>query len=462
MKLAPQIRLENEINVRPEVAPRLRLTPQIKQAINILQMPLLELKNFLDRELTENPLLERENPECEGEMKSGEEIDRLVARADDEFEDAEQGCGSQFQKNKDFLESLLTKPVTLAEHLFRQLRILNLSESEQKIGEMIIGNLDDNGYLHTSLNEIAAMLGAEAGQAERMLSIIQEFDPPGVGARDLEECLFIQLKAKGEDSYLASLIIKNHFFDLKMKRYEKISRRLGISVSEIKQARDKIACLEPKPGRNFGHREATNIIPDMILRKADGDFIIESNANELRLRINPFYKRMLNGNNIPGPAKKYLKERLGSALWLIKAVNRRQETIRRIIECLIVLQREFLDKGPLHLNSLQLKDVADILRLHKSTVSRAIAGKYIQTPAGIFELKYFFDGGIKDDNSRPRSSKNIKARIENLINTEDPKKPLSDERIARILRSQGIRLARRTVAKYREQLKFLPTYLRKQ
>jgi RNA polymerase sigma-54 factor len=462
MKIAPQIKLETKINISPKITSELRLTPQMRQAIMILRLPLLELKSFLDKELIENPLLEEATSRGEDELKAGSEIDKLIEQIEGDFAERNQVYDSQMQKRRDFLERCLTKPITLAEHLSSQLRMLNLSESEQRIGEMIIGSLDDNGYLRFSLNEIAEMLGVDIEQAQRALYIIQALDPPGVGARNLEECLLIQLRAKGRNDSLAGLIVKLHLFNLEMKRYDKISKTLGVSILEIKHARDEIARLEPKPGRNFGCQQTINIIPDAILQKIEDDYRVESKAKEfLQFRVNPHYKKMLKEKNIPESAKKYLREKLASALWLIRAVEQRQDTIRKIIECIIDLQREFLDKGSLYLKPLQLKDIANILGMHKSTISRAVADKYIQTPQGVFELRYFFDEGLKNA-CQNHSYKSIKVQIESLINEENPQKPLSDEKIVLILRGQGIHIARRTVAKYREELRILPSYLRKQ
>ena len=435
----------------------------MRQAIDILQLPLLELRSFLDRELSENPLLEEIMPESGEELKSGEDIDRLVEELENDFSVEGQVYSNQAQRKKDFIEGILARPETLEEHLLSQLRILSLSESEREIGEMIIGSLDDNGYLRFSLNEIALTVGVDIRETERVLFLIQGLEPPGVGARNLEECLLIQLKAKGRSDSLASQIVRNYFFDLEMRRYEKIARSLGVSISEIKQARDEIVRLEPKPGRNFGQLQARGLVPDVVLQKENDGYRIENCAEDyLKLRVNPFYKKLLKQSNLPESTKGYLKAKLGSALWVIRSINQRQETIRKIVECIVNLQRDFLEKGPLYLRPLQLKDVANILGIHKSTVCRAIAGKHIQTPYGILELRYFFDEGIKNNVCQVSSSKSIKAWIENLINEEDSANPLSDEKIVQILQSQGIDIARRTVAKYREQLGILPSFLRKE
>jgi RNA polymerase sigma-54 factor len=453
---------KSECKVKAEVRPELKLYPGIRLAMQVLQLPLLELKGFVEKELAENPLLEESIQETSDDLRVDEDVDRFIEQVEGDINAETRVFDSQAIKFKDFLESRITKPVTLAEHLLSQLKMQSLSESEQKIGEMIIGCLDDNGYLLFSLADLAEALGENINKVEKVLNIIQRFEPYGVGARNLQECLSAQLRLSGNNNSLEELVVKNHLLDLEKRRYDKISRILGVSISRIKQVRDMISHLEPKPGRRFGKQYTVNIIPDIILHKIDNDYVIENNTEFIpRIRINSFYKNLLKNHSVSGLTKDYLKERLDSACWLVNAINKRRKTISRIVECIIDLQRDFFERGTFYLKPLQLKDIAGILGMHKSTISRAIAGKYIQTPQGIFELKYFFDEGIKND-YHIHSQKCIKAMIEDVIDEESSLNPLSDNGLANILKEKGISISRRTVTKYREQLKISPSYLRKE
>ena len=447
------LQLKPECKAKLTVRPGLKVTALMKQSIEILQMPCFELNNLLSREISNNPLLE--------EVRPASSSDEFFNQ--DGFDNIEQGqvFSKELQKKRNFLEGLLTKPEMLEEHLLRQLRILGLSESEERIGELIIGSINDSGFLCFSLDEIAQFANADRGKVEKVLVLVQRFDPAGVAARDIKECLLLQLKMKGEGDSLAAMIVSEHFYDLEMKRHDKIAKSLQTTAERVKDAREQIARLEPRPGRNFGPYNAPAIIPDIILQKVGDEYRIETNKEEvLWLRVNPDYKILLKNNQVLDSTKKYLREKLGSALWLIRTLEKRQRTIIRIVECILNLQRDFLEQGPIYLKPLELKDVARILGIHKSTVSRAISGKYIQTPQGLFRLRDFFDGGIKDNN-HCYAQRGIKEIMKELISNEQGQNYLSDSKIAKILRSKGINIARRTVAKYREQLRILPSYLRR-
>ncbi len=456
------LRLKSECTISPRVATHLKLTPLMRRSIDILQLPTPELRSLLERELIENPLLEEDIICSEEESRYRDNMDGFSDGLSRDYQEREYFYDRQKQAEANFLEEMLTQQTSLSEYLLVQLRMSNLSESEYKIGEMIIGNLDDNGYLRASVQEISTLLGMDILAVENVLSVIQAFDPPGVAARSLEECLLIQLRIKGRSDSLASLLVKGYLSDLKRKRYAKISRLTGVSIKEIRQACNEIALLEPKPGRNFGPQQATSIMPDVVLHRIEDNYWIEYRDRRLlQIRLSPFYKRLLRERNLPSSTKKYLREKFDSARWLMRAVKQRWETMNKIIECIINLQREFLDKGSLYLKPLRLKDVADMLGMHKSTISRAIAGKYIQTPQGTVEMRYFFDDGASMG-EQSRAYRSIKAWIQNVVEEEDSRSPLSDEQIKQILQRQGVCISRRTIAKYRGQLRILPSYLRRQ
>jgi len=356
-----------------------------------------------------------------------------------------------------------------------------------KIGEQIIGNLDRNGYLKVLLNEIAKTLKVKEKEVAKVLGLIQTFDPIGVGARDIKECLLIQIKLNpsplqrcGVKKPLVSKIIKEHLEDLGKRRYEKIAKALGvirpqggrIKIKEVQEAADFISTLEPKPGRSFGEESAQTVIPDIILTKVDKEHaIILNNEGLPRLQISPLYKKMLaKGSRINKEEKQYIKDRLNAAMGLIKAIDQREKTIYKITESIIKVQRDFLENGIDYLKPLTLKKIARDVGMHESTVSRVTSNKYIQTPQGVFELKYFFASGFRKS-SVPKgggrkeeitSSRSIKEVIKDLLDSEESKRPLSDQKIANILTTNlGINIARRTVAKYREEMRILPSHQRK-
>lgn len=451
-----------KMKLTQKMAQKMALTPQMRQALHILQLPLLELKTHLKQQMEENPLLEDTI-----DSTSNEEIDRLIeltSKDQQGFEDYFNPGYSQeeMREKQDYRESLVTRPPTLQEDLLGQLRLHLLSEMDYKIGESIIGNIDENGYLQASIDEVAETLKATSQDVGKVLSLIQTFDPPGVGARNLKECLLIQLRAKGKQGSLAYQIVENYLVDLAKNKAESIARHLKAPLRSVKESLKEISALEPKPGRPFGQIENRHILPDIIIEKIKDRYEVIINEQELpRLRISPQYKSLLNQKDTPKDTKRYLKERLSSALWLIKTVGQRQQTIRRVAECIVQLQREFFEEGKGYLKPLTLKEVADMIGRNESTVSRVVNNKYIRTPHGLFKLKYFFSGSFKTTRGETISAEAIKTQISALIDHEDPRHPLSDTKIAKHLSAQGINVARRTIAKYREKLKILPSHLRK-
>lgn len=458
-----------KVMLTQKLTQKMALTPQMRQSIHILQLPLLELKAYMEQQLEENPALEdiQQKPETKESSAADIEIEKLAELADQDRKDFEDDFDSghsqqELKKKHDYLEGLLTKPVTLQEHLLRQLRLQPLNEADYKIGEFIIGEADENGYFQGDLEALAEKLKVSSRDVQNMLSLIQTFEPPGVGARNLKECLLIQLNSGGRHNSLAYRVAENHLTDLAKHKVESIARQLKVTPEAVKLALKEISYLEPKPGRAFYQSEARRILPDVIVEKMGDGYEITVNGRELPpLKISAQYKGLLKKKDTPEEVKKYLKERLGSAIWLIKAVSQRQETIRRVAEYMVQKQNEFFEYGHGHLKPLTMKEVAEKVERNESTISRVVNSKYIQTPYGIFALSYFFSGSFRTDTEGDISADTVKTRIASLIESEDGQHPLSDAGIVHILRSQGLGVARRTIAKYREELKILPSHLRK-
>ncbi len=421
---------------------KLRLTPQIRLAINLLQMPLVKLKEFIEGQIEENPLLNIE--------KAKESESNLSYNFDDE-------------EKKNYRESLITKPATLQEHLLRQLHLFTSFDDERKIGELIIGNIDDNGYLRISIEDIAKSTGTDVSKVEKILSLIQTFDPIGVGARDLRECLLLQLKAKGKENSHSYKIVDMYLPYLEKKRYDYIAKKLKVPVEKIKGAMKEIAQLEPKPGRSLNAEKTVRLIPDAILKRSRQGYEVMLNDWELpRISLNNKYKQMIKQEDTPKDTKEYLKERLKAAQSLIGGVNKRKETIQKVIEDIVSNQKDFLDNGAVDFKPMTLEQIARRIGKHKSTVSRAVTGKYLHTPYGIFELRNFLNSGVEQANGELLSSKTIKSKIAALIKNEIKENPLSDQEIVERLKQDEISISRRTIAKYRNQLKALPSKSRRE
>lgn len=474
--------MDFKLSLKQKQFQTLVLSPQMQQAIHLLQLPLLELRQFLQQQLVQNPVLEEvediepASPEEERpvELKENdyepdvrEEMERL-ARFSEEWQGCLRNMGVSGrvepgnEEKRRFFENSLTRQPSLQEHLLRQLHLSVSSAREEEIGETIIGNIDGNGYLQASAEELVKSLSAVGQEVEIVLSLIQTFGPSGVGARDLKESLLIQLRSLGREDTLEAKIIAGHLKDLERKRYPLIAKRLGVSLDEVIKAARLISHLEPKPGRIFSPGENHPLIPELILKRIDGQYRVITNDGDLpRLRVNPLYRKLAKKDNLESEARQYLLEKFKSAMWVIKSLERRRTTIRRVAECIVKKQREFLDKGIEYLKPCTLKEIAAEIEMHESTVSRVTTNKYIDTPQGIFELKFFFTGGILAQDNVSLSSRSVRAKIQELIETEDGRHPLSDARIAKYFLGQGINIARRTIAKYRESLKILPSTLRK-
>ena len=463
---------------------KLRLTPQMKLAINLLQMPLNKLKEFIKEEAEVNPLLDaqdvslplkqKENSKEDSNIKSDKEFESDFS-ATDEFPPGQENYNFDDEAKQNYQESLITTSLTLQEHLLRQLRLLTNSEQDLKIGELIIGNLDDNGYLRCPIEEIDESAKTDSSKVEEVLFLIQTFDPIGVGARDLRECLLLQIKAKVGEKFLpagrqalAYQIIDKYLSCLTKKRYGYIAKKLStssekVSVEMVKETMKEIASLEPKPGRSFSTERAVRLIPDATIRKNKQGYEVIFNDWELpQITINERYRQMIKQKDTPPEAKEYLRERLKAVYSLINGVKKRKETIQKIIEEIICVQKEFLDNGEPNFKPLTLEHIARRIGKHKSTVSRAIANKYVQTPWGILELRYFLSPGIRQGNGVLFSSKAVKSKIKDLIENENKEKPLTDREIVCCLQQSGISISRRTVAKYRNTLKILSSESRRE
>ncbi|MGB9840000.1 RNA polymerase factor sigma-54 [Thermovenabulum sp.] len=437
---------------------KLLMTPELKQAITILQLSSLELTEYIENELVENPILEIEDEEYEDPEEisvTGEEDYNIEWQ-----EYLEQCADADFirmpkeEKEEKSFENFVSLAPTLQEYLLNQLFLMKIDKRSFKIGEFLIGNIDNRGYLTLGVREAAEILKVRESEVERVLKIVQSFDPPGVGARDLKECLIIQLEQKGILDDLLRKIIEEHLEDLAQAKYSRIAERLNISLSKVQELKDIILTLDPKPGRNFASGNETQyIIPDASVRKINDEYIILMNDTVTpKLSINPYYRSLLNSEDKDPGALKFLAKRFESALWLIKSIEQRRMTLYKVIKAIIDVQKEFLDHGIAYLKPLTLKQIADKVGVHESTVSRAINGKYIQTPRGIFELKFFFSNGLEGSDGSAISAETIKKMIKEMINAENPYNPISDQKIADELKEKGINISRRTVAKYREEI----------
>jgi RNA polymerase sigma-54 factor len=466
---------------------QLVMTPQLQKAIKLLQLSRLELAEMIQQEMEQNPALEegsldelsdKDITAKESESTSPEQdpsvkevtIEEKV-RNDTDWENYinEYNSTGRIHTESENIqatnyEAFTPDKKTLDDHLNWQLMLYGLSEEEIKIGHAIIGNLNRDGYLCSDIEEIAQTRNCDLELVEGVLDVLQSFDPPGICARDLCETLLIQVKQLGINNHIVTQIIKYHLKNLENRNSKKIAKALKISVEDVRKAVKIIQYLEPKPGRKFTTDEPAYITPDIYVYKTEDGFKIVMNDDGLpKLKINQFYRSAVaNGRKISKDAKNYLNEKMQSASWLIKSIHQRQKTIYLVMESILKFQNEFFEKGIAYLKPLILKDIAEDIEMHESTISRVTTNKYAYTPQGLFELKYFFNSSIARTGGESMASASVKERIRLMIEAEDPVKPLSDEKIAGILKSSKIQIARRTVAKYRKVLNILPSNKRKQ
>jgi len=472
------VAIQQKLGLQTRLSQRLILTPSLQQAIKLLPLTTLELAEVLEQEVMENPLLE-EVPTQDAVV--GDEISQEEAKEEAErtdplkeidvekfFEDylddgRERRVRSSEIPEMPPIENTLTETPDLYDHLLWQLNMSETDELTREIGEALIQNLDADGMLRASIEEIANMGPFPLEEVEKALSVVQSLDPPGVAARDLTECLRLQLKHLGLEGSPTDLMVRDHIKQLQTHQYPEIGRHMGLTPDEVSHHLEIIRRLDPKPGLKYSPDRSTYIIPDVFVVKEGDDYKILLNDDGLpKLRISPTYKRMLDGKE-PGSeeTRNYVKEKLRSALWLLKSVDQRQRTIYKVSDSIVRHQRGFLDHGIAHLRPLVLRDVANDIGMHESTVSRVVANKYMHTPRGVYELRFFFHSGITSSMGEAISSVTIKDKIRKMIEGEDTARPLSDSRIAELLGADGLPLARRTVAKYREELRIPPSNLRK-
>src|SRR6266511_2517633 len=458
---------------------KLILTPSLQQAIKLLPMSTLELSDLLNQEMVENPMLEEVptedlQPAEAAQTPEKPEADPQAANKTDTWDDQDyeyffgdylddgyRPKAPQEVKELPPIENTLSTSSSLSDHLLWQLSMQTDDTAARDIGSAIIGNLDDDGYLVASFEELAAMGSWPVSEVERALKLVQGFDPTGVAARDLQECLLLQLRHIGLEGTPTEKIVTEHLRLLQNHQVPEIARRLGMPIEDLKEHIEIIRNLDPKPGSRYNPQQSQYVIPDVYVVKVEDQYVAMLNEEGLpQLRISPTYRRLLDKNVAGTPenneTRAYVKDKFRSALWLIKSVDQRQKTIQKVANSIINFQREFLDHGIEYLRPLVLRDVANDIGMHESTVSRVVNNKYMHTPQGVFELKYFFHSGISSSYGDSVSSVTIKQRIRKIIENEDPRNPLSDSKIVSILQREGLMLARRTIAKYREELK-IPT-----
>ena len=473
-----------ELKQNLKLTPQLVMTPQLQQSIKLLQLSRLELVDTVNQELEENPLLEDRPVDSDPETDVVPELDDMKVETktkeitgegdgkedfdwDGYFEDFGPMGVPYSHENVDApsFENTFTRTSSLSDHLLWQLNLSRFADVERRVGEQIIGNLNSDGYIMATAEEIASLEDVDPVLVEDVLEKLQKFDPPGIAARDLKECLLVQIRLLDIDSPLPEKIVEDHLKDLETKNYNNIARKQKISIDDVKQAVLLISKLNPKPGLLYNEEKPQYIIPDVFVFKTGDVYRIALNDDGMpRLRINNLYKEIMSGmkKNEGKECKTYIRDKLQSATWLIKSIQQRQKTIYRVSESIVEHQVEFFDKGINYLKPMVLRDIADDVEMHESTISRVTTNKYMHTPRGIFELKYFFNSGInRVGNTHQIASQSVKEKIRQIINEEDNRKPYSDDHIVDILVDSDISIARRTVAKYRESLGILSSSKRR-
>ena len=474
-----------EASLQPQLQQKLKLAPQIIQSIEILQLPLLALVEHVQMELEENPVLEElstaEKPTAEEPKDTEDTEDKEPAETlPEEWQDLSRYRSKAARREdsdlkQQALENTASKPITLHEYLLGQLSLMEIPVELREVCELILSHIDDRGYLAVPLEEIisgapnpepeqfrASPVSIEV--AQRALQVVQTMEPPGIGARSLEECLLLQLDNRLEDYALLKELITHHLKDIEMKRYPQIAKNMNRDTETIKRLVDFIRTLNPRPGSLFSAEPVAYVVPDVRVEYVDGRYEVILNENSAlpRLSISPFYKDHLHQKGLDTQTHQFLQKKMESARWLIEAIEQRRATLYKVTTKIVELQKQFLEEGIAGLRPLRMQEVADQLSIHVSTVSRAISRKYIQTPRGVFELKFFFTGGFESTQGTTESWAAMKQKLAEIVAKEDKSSPLSDEGIAAILRSQGIDIARRTVTKYRKAVKIPSSRRRRQ
>lgn len=453
---------------------KLIMTPELKLALKILQLPAIELEELLQQELEDNPVLELvdDNRDEKSEVQQKQEKQEKKDKEKDidwkeyfQFQGKsyiEEGFDSDDAAELSY-ENFVTYSYTLKDHLISQLRVAQISKKLRDIGEYIIESLDENGYLTITQEDLAAILHEEPETVKEALSVIQTFEPYGIGASNLKECLLLQLKNKDILDEKIETIIIDHLDDIAGNRINNIAKRLSISIEEAQKYSDIVKNLEPKPGRAFeGSTSTKYVTPDAYIEKKENEYVVIVNDYYgSKLMINQFYKKILISEDKSSQASTFINNKLSSAMWLIKSIEHRRNTLYNVLKAILDYQMDFFEKGPMFLKTMTLKKIAEMVNVHESTVSRAINGKYVQTPRGTFEIKYFFKSGVDNQDGEAISSESIKKMIKSYLSSEDASKPLSDQNIADLLVKAGYMISRRTVAKYRDELGILSSSKRK-
>jgi RNA polymerase sigma-54 factor len=473
-----------ELRQQLRLTQQLIMTPQLQMAIKLLQLSRLELMDMIRQELEENPALEEiqeisaeEAAADPGEVETPPETDAQEVTIEERIpEDIDwsnyieeynvPGRVSHEAEDRESprYESFIAERKSLSDHLLWQLLMTIPTPEEERIGSLIIGNLNRDGYLDLPYEDLIASSAAPAEQVDSVLAVLQTFDPVGVCARDIGECLMIQARHYGLDNSLVTDIIAHHLSHLENRNYKAVCKALKVGMDEVVEAVNIIKSFEPRPGRQFSDEEPLYINPDIYVYKMEDDFVIMLNDDGMpKLRVNSFYRQAISGGGkVSAQAKDYIQEKMRSAAWLIRSIHQRQKTIYRVMESIVGFQRDFFEKGIAYLKPMVLRDVAQDIGMHESTISRVTTNKYAYTPQGIFELKYFFNSSINRIHGSAIASASVMDKIKQIIEGEDPKKPYSDSKIAQLLKEDNIDIARRTVAKYREMLRVLPSNKRKQ
>jgi len=468
------------------------LAPQLQQSLHLLQVPTLELRSLVQEELQQNPLLEeipKDEPTVEIESPDGETVREaepekeavtaeeraefkeefeVLAKLDDEWREyfsqtntVRSRSPEQEEQRQHFFDSIVQQE-SLQQHLLQQLNFAALTEERRKVAELIVGSINDDGYLLTPIEELSVSSGIPLEHLQEALELVQTFHPVGVGARNLKECLLVQLDRLGKSESIEAVLVNQHLDDLGRKRFPEIARAMSLSVEQVQQLANFISTLEPKPGRMFTTEQQQYVAADVVVQKVGDDYVVLLNDEQIpHLRISNTYKELMASGDKSNEAKDYIRDKIRAGKFLIKSIHQRQQTIYNIAKVIVERQREFLEKGISCLKPLTMAQVAEVVGVHETTVSRAVANKYMQTPQGLFEMKYFFTPGFETAGGGAMSNTSVKEQISKLIEREDPMKPLSDQEIVAILKEQGIPIARRTVAKYRNELNILPSNLRK-
>jgi RNA polymerase sigma-54 factor len=482
----------------------MRINPRLYQAMELLYMPLLDLEQHLKQELAENPFLEMTEADEQQEVELKEDTKDEPLGDDVDWEEIlldgfDVGGRKQQYEHKEFFEPTPVEAQDLHDHLHDQLRLLSLSDRELRLGEEIIGDIDDAGMLACEIQEAVAGVNRWLDEVrptaletakeledederrreldeidevfrpyadvegERMLGVIQAMDPPGIGARNVQESVLIQLRQRDEEESVAYRVIEDHFDALINHRWNDIARDLGISPKEVQDAADEISHLDPKPGLKYAVDPEQYVIPDLIVEKIDGEYMVFANDTSLpRLRISQSYKDVARDKSkFTGENKEFIASKLNSANWMVQAIEQRRQTMLKVMNFIVDRQREFFERGVQYLRPLTLREVADYIEMHESTVSRVTNKKFVQTPRGVYSLKYFFSSGLSTVGGEDLSARAVKDKIKGMVSGEDTKKPLTDQAIVQLLKDDGVKIARRTVAKYRDQMGILPARMRK-